>query len=186
MSAMRKLQKFYLVLLVIATSVGCDQMSKDIARSNLKFASPKSYLGNTFRLQYAENSGAFLSLGSGLSENLRTYLFTFVSGGLLVGLFFYILFNHQFSRRQVAALSLILGGGSGNLLDRILNDGHVIDFMNMGIGSLRTGIFNIADVLIMTGMGFVILFSYLERAKAKIDDVAMTEEDENSNSEKSK
>jgi signal peptidase II len=163
---MQKLHKFYIVLLVIATSVGCDQVSKDIAKENLKYSEPISYFGNTFRLQYAENSGAFLSLGSELSENIRTYLFTFVSGGLLVGLLLYILVNHQFSWRQVIALSLILGGGSGNLLDRILNDGHVIDFMNMGIGSIRTGIFNIADVLIMTGMSLVILFSYLERPKS--------------------
>ncbi|HEX9652206.1 MAG TPA: signal peptidase II, partial [bacterium] len=76
-------RKFYLILLVIASSVGCDQITKDIAKDNLKYAPPISYFGNTFRLQYAENSGAFLSLGSGLSESLRTYLFTFVSGGLL-------------------------------------------------------------------------------------------------------
>jgi len=180
---MGKLQRFYLVLLVIATSVGCDQVSKDIARSNLKFAPPMSYLGNTFRLQYAENSGAFLSLGSGLSETARTYLFTFVSGGLLVGLLFYILVNRQFSRRQVIALSLILGGGSGNLIDRILNDGHVIDFMNMGIGSLRTGIFNVADVLIMSGMGLVILFSYLERAMQPAGGPRPNNEDESSKSQ---
>lgn len=163
---MKNQNKLFLILVVIATSVGCDQLSKDIVRETLKHAPPKSYLGNTFRLQYAENSGAFLSLGSGFSETTRTYLFTFVSGGLLVGLFFYILLQRQFSRKQVVALSLILGGGCGNLIDRIFNDGHVVDFMNMGIGSLRTGIFNVADVLIMSGMGLVILFSYLERPKS--------------------
>jgi signal peptidase II len=166
---MKNQNKLFLILIVIATSVGCDQLSKDIARETLKYAPPKSYFGNSVRLQYAENSGAFLSLGSGLSETTRTYLFTFVSGGLLVGLLLYMLINRQFSRRQVVALSLILGGGCGNLIDRIFNDGHVVDFMNIGIGSLRTGIFNIADVLIMTGMGLVILFSYRERPKPPIN-----------------
>jgi signal peptidase II len=150
---------------VFATTVGCDQLSKDLARDNLKHAAPASYLGNTFRLQYAENSGAFLSFGSGLSEPIRTSLFTYVSGGLLVGLLIYILVNHHFSGRRVIALSLILGGGSSNLLDRVLNDGRVVDFMIIGIGNLRTGIFNLADSGIMLGMGLVILFSFMERSK---------------------
>ena len=46
------------------------------------------------------------------------------------------------------------------MIDRIVNDGKVIDFMNMGIGSLRTGIFNMADVLIMVGIAFILLFNF--------------------------
>ena len=46
--------------------------------------------------------------------------------------------------------------GSGNLIDRILHDGTVVDFLNFGIGSLRTGIFNVADVAIMGGAALLI------------------------------
>ncbi|MHB9099271.1 MAG: signal peptidase II, partial [Syntrophales bacterium] len=46
--------------------------------------------------------------------------------------------------------------GIGNLIDRILNDGAVIDFMNIEVGGLRTGIFNIADVVIMLGAGMLV------------------------------
>ncbi len=162
---MKPIKKFYLILLVLVATVGCDQFSKDLAKDNLKYADPVSYLGNTLRLQYAENSGAFLSFGAGLSEPIRTSLFTYVSGGLLIGLFFYILKTHTFSQKQVVALSLILGGGCSNLLDRVLNDGRVVDFMNIGIANLRTGIFNLADAGIMLGMGLVILFSFMERSK---------------------
>jgi signal peptidase II len=49
------------------------------------------------------------------------------------------------------ALSLIAGGGLSNLIDRIAYGGYVIDFLNIGLGGLRTGIFNIADVAIMVG-----------------------------------
>ena len=160
---MKNLQKFYLISLILLTSIGCDQVSKNIAKNSLESSPPLSYMGETFRLQYAENTGAFLSLGSSLSKTTRTLLFTFLSGGLLIALFFYTIKNPDLQRKHILALSLILGGGASNMLDRIFNDGKVIDFMNMGIGSLRTGIFNMADVLIMTGMGFVLVFNFQSR-----------------------
>lgn len=157
---MASLQKFYLIVLILLTSIGCDQVSKNIAKSSLENSPPMSYLGETFRLQYAENTGAFLSLGSGLSKTTRFLLFTFLSGGLLIALFFYTIKSRDLQRKHIFALSLILGGGASNMIDRIVNDGKVIDFMNMGIGSLRTGIFNMADVLIMVGIAFILLFNF--------------------------
>ena len=57
-----------------------------------------------------------------------------------------------FERVTAVTLSLICGGGSGKLIDRVAYGGSVItDFLNVGVGGLRTGIFNIADVAIMTG-----------------------------------
>ncbi|MFQ5751294.1 MAG: signal peptidase II [bacterium] len=162
---MKDFRKLFIIALVVGNCIGCDQVSKNIATNTLKFTEPITYFGNLFRLQYAENTGAFLSLGSDLSEISRTWLFTILSGGLLFLLLFYMLKNSHFSQKQVFALSLILGGGSSNLIDRILNDGRVIDFMNMGIGELRTGIFNIADVVIMLGMALILLFSFRERSK---------------------
>ena len=157
---MASLPKFYLIVLILFTSMGFDQVSKNIAKSSLENSPPMSYLGETFRLQYAENTGSFLSLGSGLSKTTRFLLFTFLSGGLLIALFFYTIKSRDLQRKHIIALSLILGGGASNMIDRIVNDGKVIDFMNMGIGSLRTGIFNMADVLIMVGIAFILLFNF--------------------------
>lgn len=53
---------------------------------------------------------------------------------------------------QVVTLSLIASGGLGNWIDRVINDGHVTDFLNVGIGSLRTGVFNVADIVLMIGV----------------------------------
>jgi len=64
----------------------------------------------------------------------------------------------------IVARSLVLSGGLGNLVDRIINDGRVIDFMNIGIGSLRTGIFNVADVYITVGV-VVLVFQSLQRPR---------------------
>jgi signal peptidase II len=53
---------------------------------------------------------------------------------------------------------LILAGGFGNLYDRALNDGRVVDFMHFQLGPLETGVFNVADVAIMIGMfGFIFI-----------------------------
>jgi signal peptidase II len=148
------------MLIVLTFCIGCDQVTKSIAEDKLKTEPMQSFLADTFRLQYAENTGAFLSLGSNLSKPVRTILFTVISGVLLIALVFYILLNADVNRGQTIALSFILGGGLSNLADRIINDGRVVDFMNMGIGSLRTGIFNIADVAIMAGMAVILLMNF--------------------------
>jgi signal peptidase II len=51
----------------------------------------------------------------------------------------------------VLAVSLVFAGGVGNLIDRIIHNGFVVDFINIGIGPIRTGIFNVADVAVMGG-----------------------------------
>jgi signal peptidase II len=56
----------------------------------------------------------------------------------------------------LAGLALLIGGGVSNLVDRI-SRGAVVDFLNLGIGSLRTGIFNVADMAIMSGIALLIV-----------------------------
>ena len=58
---------------------------------------------------------------------------------------------------MIAGLAFIVGGGCGNLIDRLLRDGRVGDFMNIGIGPLRTGIFNFADLFVLTGCLLLLL-----------------------------
>lgn len=150
-----------LVLLLLILSIGCDQLTKDAAHQHLALRSPYSWFHDTIRLQYAENTGAFLSFGGGFSEGLRVFLFqVFPSVCLLV--LAVVLFVQPMSLDTVVAWSLVLSGGLGNLVDRIINDGRVIDFMNIGIGSLRTGIFNVADVCITVGV-VVLIFQALRR-----------------------
>ncbi|MBK8276302.1 MAG: signal peptidase II [Nitrospira sp.] len=75
-----------------------------------------------------------------------------------------VLFVQPMFLDTVVAWSLVLSGGLGNLVDRIINDGRVIDFMNIGIGSLRAGIFNVADVYITVGV-VVLVFQALQRPR---------------------
>lgn len=113
-------------------------------------------------------SGAFLSLGADLPEHVRTAL---VVGGCIVLLMIAAaLITRKISAVDFAAFSLMLAGGAGNLLDRILNHNRVVDFMNIGIGRVRTGIFNVADVALMVGFGMVAISSVAHRARRQSRD----------------
>ena len=152
---MQPLRKSLLLLFITAATIGCDQMTKVIAQNTLRSRPPIPLFGGLFQFFYAENPGAFLSLGAGLSEPVRLWLFTISVGGFLVGLLLYALFNRNLMQVDLVALSLILGGGISNLIDRLIRDHRVIDFMVIGVGSLRTGVFNIADLAITTGVGLL-------------------------------
>jgi len=157
---MNGFKKAVLVIFVLCLCVGCDRATKVAARNYLASSPAISYAGDVFRLQYAENKGAFLSLGARLPEKAGFWFLVVVPGLFLLGILGYIFFVKEMRTGQLMAFTLILGGGLGNLYDRIFNDGRVIDFMNMGIGFVRTGIFNVADVVIMAGFGLLLLDYY--------------------------
>jgi len=145
------MKKLKTLLLVLAACVGFDQITKYTARYYLEGRGVYSYIGDTFRLVYSENTGAFLGLGSSLPENVRTFMFSGLVAIFLLAFLVYIIRSSSVSKTDVIASGLIIGGGFSNLVDRLVNNGAVMDFMNLGIGSLRTGIFNVADMAIMLG-----------------------------------
>ena len=73
---------------------------------------------------------------------------------------------------MLTALSstLIISGGLGNLIDRMVNQGAVIDFMNIGLGSIRTGVFNGADLAIMVGL-LLLLAALYDKEKSAKDEI---------------
>jgi signal peptidase II len=151
---------------VFAAQIGADQWSKAWASASLKGVPSTSYLGDTFRLVYATNTGAFLSLGAGLPDWARFMLLTVGVGVLLLVITVYALRQPTHSVLQVAGYGLISSGGFSNWFDRARFGGSVVDFMNMGIGSLRTGIFNVADVAILVGIGLLFLQSSNNKKRA--------------------
>ena len=144
------------VSIIVSLTLALDQLSKQWAMKTLMGTPMRTYLWDVFRFQYAENNGAFLSLGSSLPESTRFWIFTVLVSGFLIGLAWVLISKDNLNRWDVAAYALVLGGGIGNLIDRWARGGNVVDFMNMGIGWLRTGIFNVADAIIMAGM-FILL-----------------------------
>jgi signal peptidase II len=123
-----------------------------------------SYLGDTLRLQLSYNRGAFLSMGHSLPDFLRHSIFTVGTCLILFGALLFALLSKPGTFSLILALSLFIAGGFGNLVDRILHNGTVVDFLNVGIGPLRTGIFNVADVAIMGGAA-LLFFTTLRKQK---------------------
>lgn len=157
------------VLLVAVFCIGCDQASKRVAAEVLKGMDTMSFLGDVFRLTYTENSGAFLGLGGAWPEPLRWLAFTGVAFAVVIGSFWWVFAELRRARRPslaVWAMVLIAAGGMGNLVDRVVREGRVIDFMNLGLGPVRTGIFNVADVQIMVGLALLLIGRHKAEAAA--------------------
>lgn len=149
-----------LIAVSVVLCVACDQVTKRMATEHLQGAPSHSYWGDFFRLTYVENRGAFLGLGNDWPDPVRWLVFNagaFIIVGASVLWILGALRREPKLSISVWALMLIGSGGIGNLIDRLAREGAVIDFMNMGIGSIRTGIFNVADVHIMVGLGLLLL-----------------------------
>jgi signal peptidase II len=80
-----------------------------------------------------------------------------VNALVATGIGVFLLWNSQMPPVRALACALLLGGAIGNLIDRVRFDGLVIDFLNLGVGPLRTGIFNVADVAVSVGALLLIL-----------------------------
>jgi len=153
---MRSIPRVIIVMATLGCCVGCDQVSKSAARALLPSGVTESLFADSLRLQLVENPGAFLSLGASLPEHLRFSLFTAAAAMILVALVCAALFA-RLGVARIIAIGLVAGGGLSNLIDRLAYDGRVTDFLNVGIGSFRTGIFNVADMAILAGALLLII-----------------------------
>ena len=150
-----------LLCLLLAATAGCDRVTKHYALTTLAGAPGQSYLGDTVRLDYYENAGGFLSAGATWRPKTRTVVFQLANGMFLFGTLL-LAVRYQWSRLAAAGLVLFVAGGLSNWIDRVAM-GSVIDFLNIGVGSFRTGIFNVADVAIMAGIALLLADRYRAR-----------------------
>lgn len=163
----RWVRMFWLAV-VLTSCVGCDRVTKAIATRELAETHRRiSYLQDTVVIQFAYNSGAFLGLGGKLPEAWRFWLLVVTNGAFLAVFVGLLVANWQMARAKFLACALILAGGIGNLIDRVTQDGLVSDFLNLGIGPLRTGIFNVADVAITAGFCILCFVWWQEERRAK-------------------
>jgi signal peptidase II len=167
---MTKLPRPLLIFLNTLSCIVIDQVSKFVAKQYLQPGDLYSYAGDTLRLQYAENSGAFLGLGATLPDPWRHLIFTVLVGIFLLALLVYLLRSRELASFAIVCLSLVCAGGLSNLIDRIAYEGRVVDFLNVGIGPLRTGIFNVADMAITFGAIFMLAESMRSSRSAEATD----------------
>lgn len=145
-------RRLMLVLLVTLGTVGCDQGTKQMAVSHLRGAPSVAYLGGLFELRYAENAGGFLSFGASIPDGLRFALFTVGVAFFLLAMLVVAVMSRKLAVWDTLALLALAAGGASNWIDRVMNDGRVVDFMVLQAGPLRTGVFNVADVVIMAAI----------------------------------
>ncbi len=166
---MNKKVKILLFCITCFAFISCDRITKDIAKEHLKNKETFSYLHDTVRLEYVENTGAALSLGDNLSVKTSFWLLSILPLIFLLVLFTYTLKNAQkMNTMKVFFLALLFSGGIGNIIDRILFDRHVTDFMNVGFENIRTGVFNVADICVTAGAIGLLLFYKNQREKETV------------------
>ena len=161
-----KYVRIAVAVLVPAANWAADRAAKLLALRFLKDREPIIFFDRLIVLAYAENEGAFLGMGGGWPSTVKTALLVVLPlVACLVGLGYAL----RPSVRLSVALCIftIVGGGLGNLADRILNDFRVIDFMNFGIGPLRTGVLNVADLSVTFGAIALVLLEYYRPSKAR-------------------
>jgi signal peptidase II len=159
------MKKLSLLLLILAL-LAVDQWTKHLARVHLQYHDVHRVAGNVFTLVYAENSGAFLSLGADLPEFVRRVILDGIVGiGLAVAA--WVLFTGRMQTRwDTIALALIVAGGVGNLIDRMRYHGRVTDFIYLAAGPLHTGVFNVADMAITAGVLWLMLsWAFVKKPK---------------------
>lgn len=151
--------RWSILLLLLTLNFSCDQFSKRIVRNEIRDYENISIIKENFTLTRVENTGAFLSLGDNMPYIFRLIILTGLPLlFLLYGLYFLFTKRNLPMTMQIA-LCFLIGGGVGNLYDRILH-GSVTDFMHMDFYLFQTGVFNFADISIMIGIS-ILLFQSL-------------------------
>ena len=163
------------IFLVIILTIAADQISKTIVRTNIIGRTDINpgeqipLIGDLFVLMNVENTGAFLGMGSDLNPTLRIILLLILPIVVLGFVLRHILKDKTLDRWSLFAFSSIIGGGIANVYDRIVY-GSVTDFLFIDLGGVfKTGIFNLADLSVTTGMIILVIASFKNKKKdAKI------------------
>ena len=147
------------IILLVLLNIGCDQLSKNMVRKNIDAHETIELVGKNFILTKVENSGAMLGFGSELSPILKIIFLQVLPVLVLLILLFRILRRSDMNKWLVFAFACVIGGGIGNLIDRIAY-GEVTDFVYIDLGGyVKTGIFNMADVSVTMGVLAILFLS---------------------------
>ena len=156
---MNRKKQISLVVIVLVINFLLDRVTKILAVNYLQGRETLSYFYNTVVLSYTENTGAFLSLGAGWPDWLKYILLLAIPIAVCLYGLYYCAFKLT-DKNLIIAFVCIMGGGLGNLVDRLIYDFHVVDFLNFGIGSLRTGILNVADMSVTFAVIYLLVIQF--------------------------
>lgn len=144
----------YIWLLIAAVLVGADRLTKWLVTANMQLKDTIHIItfGDTevLNIYYCLNDGAAFSNFKG-----QKWLLIIMTSAVIVWLLYLLIFKKVKRPAYVASVGLILGGGVGNLIDRIFNDGLVVDFIDFRL--INFPIFNVADICAVCGAGLLMI-----------------------------
>ena len=151
------------IILTIILTIAIDQISKILVRAYVIPSEKTTIIGTYFTLHNVENTGAFLGMGSDLSPVLKLILLLILPIAVLGFVTVHIFKDKSLDNLSIFAFASIIGGGIANVFDRIVY-GSVTDFFHIDLGGVfRTGIFNMADLSVTTGMIILLLVSFRKK-----------------------
>lgn len=164
------------IIAVIVITIAIDQISKILVRANIQprteitIGERISLIGDNFIMMNVENSGAFLGMGSDLNPTLRIILLLILPILVLGFVLRHIFKDKTLDNWSLFSFASIIGGGLANVYDRIMY-GSVTDFFYIDLGGVfRTGIFNMADMSVTTGMIILLFVSFKKKETTEVSE----------------
>lgn len=148
--------------------VGLDQATKWLVIQRLPLYEDVPLISGLLSLQHVRNSGAVFGFLSGADIPFKPYLLALVSGCALLALAYYARTIPREERLPRFALSLVIGGAMGNLIDRV-RFGYVVDFVKMYWENHVWPNYNVADSAISAGLVLLIVDSFRPRDRSVSD-----------------
>jgi signal peptidase II len=152
-----------LILLLISFNIGCDQLTKTVVREHVDYDEQIPVIKNHFTILKVENSGAFLSSGESLPIPVKFVFLSLLPLLILGYALYFLMVKRDLNRFLMIGISCIIGGGLGNLYDRMVF-GSVTDFLHLDFVIFQTGIFNLADLSISLGTLLILISLYYKKA----------------------
>lgn len=153
-----------LISIIIVVNIALDQITKVLARQRIEYNEIINVIGDYLIFTKVENTGAFLGMGSELSPALRLITLLILPTAVMIGLLVYLIRTKDLTKYSLWGLSCIVGGGLGNIFDRIVY-GSVTDMLFLDFQFAHTGIFNVADMSVMFGTGLILLEQFFTKKK---------------------
>lgn len=148
----------FIALIIAAAVIIVDQIIKYAVVANVKPVGNISVIDGLFSLQYVENRG----VAFGLMKDMR-WLFVVLTSLMIAAIIFYMFKNRPDGKLFYILAGLIIGGGIGNLIDRILY-GYVIDYLSL---SFFPPVCNFADYCISGGVFILLIYALIKSSKKK-------------------
>ena len=155
---------------MLISNISCDQISKNIVRQKIEYNTQINVIGKYLILNKVENTGAFLGLGNSIPRPIYKLLMILLPLIVMGYALYFLMKSNNVSKLLIIGISFAIGGGLGNIYDRILY-GSVTDFLYFDFVLFHTGIVNMADISVTIGFFMIVYEFYINRREFKFQTI---------------